>query len=113
MEKAWTIDRQICCAVQEETVEGHYYWVIYYANDGIKLPSGLQVVRNYANAATAIGGKKVYEFEDGGIQTDSALSLITTNRLRKNNCLQVINHCLSNSYICLVHCPITQLAFCI
>jgi OmpA-OmpF porin, OOP family len=50
------------------TVEGHYYWVIYGANDGVKLPSGLQVVRNYTNAATAIGGKKVYEFEDGGIQ---------------------------------------------
>jgi hypothetical protein len=53
---------------KNETVEGHYYWVIYNANDGIKLPSGLQVVRNYANAATAIGGKKVFEFEDGGIQ---------------------------------------------
>jgi OmpA-OmpF porin, OOP family len=51
-----------------ETVEGHYYWLIYVANDGIKLPSGLQVVRNYTNAATAIGGKKVYEFEDGGVQ---------------------------------------------
>jgi outer membrane protein OmpA-like peptidoglycan-associated protein len=51
-----------------ETIEGHYCWLIYVANDGIKLPSGLQVVRNYTNAATAIGGKKVYEFEDGGIE---------------------------------------------
>jgi OmpA-OmpF porin, OOP family len=51
-----------------ETIEGHYCWLIYYANDGIKLPSGLQVVRNYANAATAVGGKKVYEYEDGGVQ---------------------------------------------
>jgi OmpA-OmpF porin, OOP family len=55
-------------AGKTETVEGRSYWVIYYANDGIKLPSGLQVVRNYANAATTIGGKQVYEFEDGGIQ---------------------------------------------
>jgi len=51
-----------------QTVEGHFYSVIYYANEGIKLPSGIQVVRNYTNAATAIGGKKVYDYEDGGVQ---------------------------------------------
>jgi OOP family OmpA-OmpF porin len=51
-----------------EAVEGHYYSIHYYANDGIKLPSGLQITRNYTNAATAIGGKKVYEYEDGGYQ---------------------------------------------
>lgn len=48
-------------------MEGHYYHVDYYANEGIKLPSGLQVTRNYANAAKAVGGTTVYEFEDGGI----------------------------------------------
>jgi OmpA-OmpF porin, OOP family len=51
-----------------ESVEGHYYWVVYDANDGAKLPSGLQVARNYTNAATTIGGKKLNEFEDGGTQ---------------------------------------------
>jgi OmpA-OmpF porin, OOP family len=51
-----------------EAVEGRHYSVHYYINDGVKQPSGLQVVRNYANAAGAVGGKKVYEFEDGGLQ---------------------------------------------
>jgi outer membrane protein OmpA-like peptidoglycan-associated protein len=51
-----------------QTVEGRYYYVDYYANEGIKIPSGLQVISNYVNAAKAIGGKSVYEFEDGGTQ---------------------------------------------
>lgn len=51
-----------------EAVEGRLTSVSYYANEGIKLPSGLQIIRNYANAAKTIGGKTVYEFEDGGIQ---------------------------------------------
>lgn len=51
---------------KKETVEGKYSMVIYYANEGITLPSGLQVVRNYANAATALGGQQLYEYEDGG-----------------------------------------------
>ena len=33
-----------------QIVEGRRYLVIYYANDGIKQPSGLQITRNYANA---------------------------------------------------------------
>ncbi|MBE0618155.1 MAG: OmpA family protein, partial [Proteobacteria bacterium] len=51
-----------------KAVEGRHFAVIYYANDGIKLPSGLQVVRNYENAVKAIGGKRVYGFEDGGTE---------------------------------------------
>lgn len=51
-----------------ETVEGRYFKVIYYANSGITQPSGLQITRNYVNAAKALGGKAVYEFEDGGTQ---------------------------------------------
>ncbi len=53
---------------QTQTVEGRRYSVMYYANDGIKQPSGLQVVRNYANAIKAIGGQQVYGYEDGGYQ---------------------------------------------
>ncbi len=53
---------------KKEKVEGYYTFVVYYANEGITLPSGLQVVRNYVNAAKAIGGKPVYEYEDGGTQ---------------------------------------------
>jgi len=49
-----------------QAVEGHHFYVDYYANDGIKMPSSLQIVRNYTNAIKAIGGKLVYEYEDGG-----------------------------------------------
>lgn len=51
-----------------EAVEGRSTFVIYYANEGITLPSGLQITRNYVNAAKAIGGKEVYGYEDGGTQ---------------------------------------------
>lgn len=51
---------------ESQIVEGRHYQVIYYANEGIKVPSGLQITRNYANAVKAIGGQQVYRFEDGG-----------------------------------------------
>jgi OmpA-OmpF porin, OOP family len=51
-----------------QAVEGRHVYVDYYANEGIKIPSGLQIARNYVNAAKAVGGTSVYEFEDGGIQ---------------------------------------------
>ena len=51
-----------------QIVEGRRYHVIYYANDGTKQPSGLQVTRNYANAVRAIGGQQVYGYEDGGAE---------------------------------------------
>lgn len=53
---------------RNQAVEGHYYYADYYANDGIKIPSGLQITRNYINAAKSVGGKLVYEYEDGGTQ---------------------------------------------
>ncbi|MFN7987545.1 MAG: OmpA family protein [Thermoanaerobaculia bacterium] len=49
-----------------QAVEGRRVSVHYYANDGIRLPSAIQVTRNYTNAVKAIGGKVVYEYEDGG-----------------------------------------------
>lgn len=51
-----------------EKVEGRATTVIYYANDGQTLPSGLQITRNYVEAAKAIGGSEVYGFEDGGTE---------------------------------------------
>jgi outer membrane protein OmpA-like peptidoglycan-associated protein len=51
---------------KKETVEGKHSFVIYYANQGITLPSGLQVIRNYVNAVQAIGGRQLYEYDDGG-----------------------------------------------
>lgn len=50
-----------------EAVEGHVIKIGYEPNEGIVKPSGMQIIRNYANAAAAIGGKKITEFEDGGI----------------------------------------------
>lgn len=49
-----------------QKVEGHHLYYDYYVKDGVKVPSGLQVTRNYVNAAKAVGGTVVYEFEDGG-----------------------------------------------
>ena len=51
-----------------ETVEGRKTVVIYYANEGLTLPSGLQITRNYVAAAQSIGGAQVYGFEDGGYE---------------------------------------------
>lgn len=53
---------------QNQAVEGRHTFVDYYANDGIKLPSALQIARNYSNAAKGIGGQTIYEYEDGGSQ---------------------------------------------
>ena len=51
-----------------QAVEGRRYYANYYANEGIKQPSGLQIVRNYVNAARAVGGQQVYAFQDGGAE---------------------------------------------
>ena len=51
-----------------EKVEGRKIQVYYYANEGVTLPSGLQITRNYVNAAKAVGGAEVYSFEDGGTE---------------------------------------------
>jgi len=53
---------------RKQSVEGRQLYLDYYVKDGVKVPSGLQVVRNYTNAAKAIGGKVVYAYEDGGTQ---------------------------------------------
>lgn len=53
---------------KKEPVEGRHVYVDYYLNDGQKTPSAIQIVRNYANALKAIGGRVIYEYEDGGAQ---------------------------------------------
>ncbi len=48
-----------------EHVEGHYARYIYRYDDSAgPQPSDLQVIRNYQNAATRIGGKVLYENRD-------------------------------------------------
>jgi OmpA-OmpF porin, OOP family len=51
-----------------EKVEGRRTFAAYAAKEGMTHPSGLQVIRNYVNAAQALGGGQIYEFEDGGTQ---------------------------------------------
>lgn len=58
-----------------QAVEGHYVEVVYYLNENAQAPSGVQVARNYSNAIKKIGGKIIYEFEDGGIQ-NTIVSLV-------------------------------------
>jgi outer membrane protein OmpA-like peptidoglycan-associated protein len=53
---------------ETQKVEGRSTALYYYANEGITQPSGLQITRNYVGAAEAIGGSRVYEFEDGGTE---------------------------------------------
>jgi outer membrane protein OmpA-like peptidoglycan-associated protein len=43
------------------TVEGKYYYFNYGLNDGEKMASGPQVLRNYMNAVKKAGGTVVYE----------------------------------------------------
>ena len=49
-----------------QIVQGHSLFIIYDANDNIKIPSPLQIGTNYINAAKSVGGKLVYEFHDPG-----------------------------------------------
>jgi OOP family OmpA-OmpF porin len=55
-------------AAKTEKVEGRRTFLAYTAKEGMTNPSGLQVVRNYINAAKTLGGGAVYEYEDGGTQ---------------------------------------------
>jgi OOP family OmpA-OmpF porin len=50
------------------TLEGHSLYVNYYLNENAQAPSGLQIVRNYTNAAKKIGGQLIYEYDDGGTE---------------------------------------------
>jgi outer membrane protein OmpA-like peptidoglycan-associated protein len=53
---------------KNQVVEGRHYYIDYYANNDIKLPSALQIIRNYSNAAKGVGGEAIYEYDDGGSQ---------------------------------------------
>jgi outer membrane protein OmpA-like peptidoglycan-associated protein len=53
---------------KNQTIEGHFLYVNYYLNENAQTPGGLQIARNYSNAAKKIGGQVVYEWEDGGAQ---------------------------------------------
>ena len=60
-----------------QIVQGHSLFIIYDANDNIKVPSPLQIGTNYINAAKSVGGKLVYEFHDPG--EDVVVKVIKNN----------------------------------
>jgi OOP family OmpA-OmpF porin len=60
---------------KKQSIEGHRIYVNYYLNDNAQTPSGLQIARNYTNAIKKIGGKLIYEFDDGGTQ-NSIVNLV-------------------------------------
>jgi OOP family OmpA-OmpF porin len=62
-------------ADKRQTVEGHFLYVNYYLNENAQAPSGLQIARNYSNAAKKVGGQIIYEYDDGGIQ-NSVLKVV-------------------------------------
>jgi outer membrane protein OmpA-like peptidoglycan-associated protein len=47
-------------------VEGHFYHTLYFLKSGVTEPSGLQILRNYENAITKIGGTVLASNYDGG-----------------------------------------------
>ncbi len=49
---------------KEEAVEGHRYDYRYNLKDGVTMPSALQILRNFQNAAKAAGGQVMYAVED-------------------------------------------------
>jgi outer membrane protein OmpA-like peptidoglycan-associated protein len=49
-----------------QSVEGKHTYVHYYGKENTRFPSGLQIVRNYQNAAKTVGGQAVYEYDDSG-----------------------------------------------
>jgi len=61
-----------------QSVEGHYYFIQYSAKEGVRIPSALQIVRNYINAAKAIGGKIVYEYTDDP-NRDATIKVVKDN----------------------------------
>lgn len=53
---------------EEVIIEGNvsYFWYIFDTETGANEPSHFQILKNYANAIKAIGGKKIYEAESTG-----------------------------------------------
>lgn len=51
-------------SVTKQAVEGHRYNIRYNLLDNAPAPSQLQVVRNYENAARAVGGQVMYDAPD-------------------------------------------------
>lgn len=55
-------------AGEDVIIEGNvsYMWYVFDTESGANEPSHFQILKNYANAIKAIGGKKIYEDPDKG-----------------------------------------------
>lgn len=64
-----------------EQMEGTVYYYEYYINDGAKVPSRFQILKNYENAIVGNGGEKIYfkSKDEGEGQTGA------TFRMKKGN----------------------------
>ena len=60
---------------KQTSVEGHYYFISYYINKGEKEATDAQIIRNFVNAVTKIGGNIIHEEK-----TDVYLHLIKDNK---------------------------------
>ncbi|MGB5288493.1 MAG: hypothetical protein WBN42_08365, partial [Ignavibacteriaceae bacterium] len=60
---------------KESSVEGFYYFISYYIIKGEKAASDDEVIRNFINAVTKIGGKVIYQKKD-----DVYLDLVKDNK---------------------------------
>lgn len=60
---------------KQTSVEGHYYFISYYINKGEKESTDAEIIRNFVNAVTKIGGKVIYQEK-----TDVYLNLIKDNK---------------------------------
>jgi len=61
---SYTFTQKEAGKAKEVKVEGHKYTYRYNLKDGATMPSALQILRNYENAARTAGGQVLYESED-------------------------------------------------
>ena len=61
---SYTFTEKNAGKTKEVKVEGHKYTYRYNLKDGATMPSALQILRNYENAARTAGGQVLYESED-------------------------------------------------
>lgn len=67
------------------SVEGHYYYVSYYVKKGEKPATEAQVLRNFTNAVTQIGGSIIYQSRTDAYMKIHKDDRVTWVRVRSKN----------------------------
>ena len=70
---------------EDVMVEGKYYYISYYINEGAQAPSEIQIMRNFINAIQMIGGTKIHEGPYNVYMKVQKASAITWVRVRPWN----------------------------